>query len=92
MMNERQPRYSKDEHAKRGAALYETRVQPLVEPNHDGRVVAVDVDTGEYEVGDDTLTAAQALLNRVPDAQIWCVRVGRAAVHRFGASLSRSRA
>jgi hypothetical protein len=79
-----QPRYSKDEHARRGTALYEQQVRTQVEAANHGRIVAVDVDTGAFEVADDTLTACQRLLARYPDAQIWCVRIGHSAVHRFG--------
>jgi hypothetical protein len=79
-----QPRYSTEEHARRGAALYEERVRPQVEAGNQGKVVAVDVDTGTFEVAEDTLTASQRLLARCPDAQIWCVRIGYPAVHRFG--------
>lgn len=79
-----QPRYSMDEHARRGDALYEQQVRPQVEDTSRGRVVALDVDTGSFEVADDTLTASRQLLARHPDAQIWCVRVGHPAVHRFG--------
>ena len=79
-----QPRYSKEEHARRGTALYEQQVRPQVEAGNRGRVVALDVDTGAFEVADDTLTAAHRLLARHADAQIWCVRIGHPAVHRFG--------
>jgi len=79
-----QPRYSKDEHARRGTALYEQQVRPQVEAGNHGRIVAIDVDTGAFEVAEDTLTASQRLLARHPDAQIWCVRIGHPAVHRFG--------
>jgi hypothetical protein len=78
------PRYSKEEHARRGAELYEQQVRPLVEPGNQGKIVALDVDTGVFEVADDTLTASRRLLARLPDAQIWCVRIGYPAVHRFG--------
>jgi hypothetical protein len=30
------------------------------------------------------LTAANRLLARCPEAQIWCVKIGYPAVHRFG--------
>jgi hypothetical protein len=83
-MTKRQSRYSKEEHARRGAALYEQRVRPQVEAGNHGKVVALDVDTGAFEVAEDTLTASQRLLARYPDAQIWCVRIGYPAVHRFG--------
>ena len=79
-----QPRYSMDEHVRRGTALYEQQVRPQVEAGNRGRVVALDVDTGSFEVAEDTLTASRQLLARHPDAQIWCVRVGHPAVHRFG--------
>ncbi len=79
-----QPRYSKEEHARRGRALYEQRVRAEVEPDNHGKVVAIDVDTGAFEVAQDTLTASQRLLARQPDAQIWCVRIGYPAVHRLG--------
>ncbi len=81
------PRYSIDEHARRGIALYEQHVRTQVETDNRGRVVALDVDTGSFEVTDDTLAASQRLLARHPDAQIWCVRIGHPAVHRFGSPL-----
>ena len=83
-MHLRQPRYSKEEHAQRGQDLYEHHIRPRVEASHQGKVVAIDVDTGMFEIAEDTLTAAQRLLTRAPDAQIWCVRIGHQGVHRFG--------
>ena len=83
-MTSPQPRYSKDEHARRGTDLYEHKLRPQVEAGNRGRIVALDVDTGAFEIAEDTLTASQRLLARCPNAQIWCVRIGHPAVHRFG--------
>jgi hypothetical protein len=83
-MTTRRPRYSKAEHARRGTDIYEQDVRPRVEPGNRGKIVAIDVDTGAFEVAEDTLTAANRLLARYPDAQIWSVRIGHRAVHRFG--------
>ena len=80
----RQPRYTLEEHARRGGEMYEQRVRPAVEPGNDGKIVAIDVDSGAFEVADTTLEACDRLLLTYPDAQIWCVRIGRRAVHRFG--------
>ncbi len=85
-MGVRQPRYSKEEFARRGQTIYEQRVRPQVEEGNSGRIVAIDVETGEFEVGDDTLTASDQLFARCPDAQPWLVRIGYQAVHRFGHS------
>src|SRR5712691_8484312 len=83
-MHVRQPRYSKEEHARRGAELYEKQVRPQVEAGNHGKIVAIDVDSGDFELADELLTAANRLLSRRPDAQIWFVRIGHRAVHRFG--------
>ena len=85
-MGERQPRYSKEEFARRGQAIYEKRVRPQVEEGNRGKVVAIDVETGEFEMGEDTLAACDRLLARCPDAEPWLVRIGHRAVHRFGHS------
>lgn len=83
-MTVRQPRYSKEEHARLGTAIYEQQVRPAVAAGNDGKIVAIDVDSGAFEVADDTLSASDRLLARCPDAQIWFVRIGRTGVHRFG--------
>ncbi len=83
-MAARQPRYSKEEFAHRGQALYEKRVRPQVERGNRGRIVAIDIETGGFEVGDDAVTASGRLLARCPGAQPWCVRIGRRTMHRFG--------
>lgn len=82
MSNE--PKYSAEEHARRGTELYETVVRPQVEPGNKGKIVALDIETSTFEVADDTLAACHRLLTRSPNAQIWCVRIGYPAVHRFG--------
>jgi hypothetical protein len=87
-----QPHYSKDEHARRGTALYEDQVRSMVEPGNNGKIVALDIDSGDFEVAENRLTASQRLFARHPDAQIWCVRIGHAAVHRFGSHVIAARA
>jgi hypothetical protein len=79
-----QRRYPKDEFARKGDELYERQVRPqLGEHDHD-KFVALDIDTGEYELDEDELTAGDRLRQRLPQAQIWYVRVGSDYLHRFG--------
>jgi hypothetical protein len=82
--HQRQPRYSKEEFARRGHEIYESQVRSQVEEHHRGRIVAIDIESGAFEVGEDSLTAAKQLLVRYPDAQIFGIRIGHRAVHRFG--------
>lgn len=44
-----------------------------------------DIETGMFEVADDTMEAARQLYARIPDAQPWVLRIGYRAIHRFGA-------
>jgi len=86
-MTVRQPRYSKEEFARRGHEIYELRVRPIVEAHQIGNIVAIDIETEAFEVAADSLSAAKQLLRRYPDAQILCIRIGHPAVHRFGYEL-----
>lgn len=80
----RQPRYSKEEFARRGNALYEAQVRACVEDGNHGRVVAIDIETGAFEVADTPIAATDQLYERHPDAQPWVIRIGHQAVYRFG--------
>ena len=80
----RQPRYSKEEFAQRGDELYQTQIRSQVEEGNYGKIVAVDIETGSFELADDTMPAVQQLYARIPDAQPWVIRIGHRAVHRFG--------
>jgi hypothetical protein len=84
-MTVRQPRYSKEEFARRGHEIYESRVRQQVETGNHGKIVAIDIETGAFEVADELLTASKHLLARLPDAQTWFVRIGYPAVDHFGA-------
>jgi len=83
-----QPRYSKEEFARRGDEIYE-RVRPMLEDGNEGRFVAINIETGAYEVDPDELAASDRLLGRIPNAQIWLRRIGSRYAHRFGSFRSR---
>ena len=71
--------YDKDEIARRGKDLYERRVRRKVEAQdaNEGRFLAIDVESGDYEIADDALGAGAGLRRRRPDATVYLMRVGR---------------
>lgn len=83
-------RYSKEEFARRGDAIYARSVQPQLTKADEGRFVAIDIETESFEIADDEFEAGDHLRKRVPGAQIWIVRVGSHAVHRFGGQIRRA--
>jgi hypothetical protein len=83
-MTKRQAPYHPEEHARCGDEIYERSIRPQVEAGNPGKIVAIDIDTGAFEVADGVLTASDRLLARYPNAQPWFIRIGRHAVHHFG--------
>src|SRR6266481_1430581 len=77
-------RYSKEEFARRGDAICEKDILPKLAGKDVGKFLAIDIETGEYEIAADEMKAGDKLLARLPEAQIWMVRIGYAATHRFG--------
>ena len=80
-----------DETVRVGREIYERDIRHKVEKDHVGKVVAIDVDTGYWALGDDTVlpdkdVAGERLKEKQPDAiNILCERVGFRALWGFGA-------
>ena len=83
-MTNTRARYSKEELARRGDAIYDRTIRPVVEAGNKGKFVAIDIETGSFELDADEIAACNRLRARVPDPQTWLVRVGSRYVHRFG--------
>lgn len=80
------PRRSAKEVRRLGEAIYKRRIQAQVENDHSGEIVAIDVDSGKWAIGDTARIAAEKLRARHPVANdVWLVRVGYQALRSFGA-------
>jgi hypothetical protein len=78
---------SDEEFARRGNAIFEDRVRPSVDAEAEAhKFVAIDIETGAYEVNESDVEATDRLVERVPDAdgRIWLRRVGYEHAHRLG--------
>jgi hypothetical protein len=76
-------RYSPEEFAEKGTQIYHQTVLPTLGIEADGKIVALDIETGEFELADTTLAAAAKMFDRLPAAQLWFERVGAQSFHRF---------
>jgi hypothetical protein len=83
-VSSQQPRWSAEETARRGSAIYESKIRSLVEPGNEGKVVAIDIDTEDYAVADTALKASDVLFAKHPDAEIWFVRIGHRELRLIG--------
>ena len=80
------PRYSKEEFARRGDAIYERDIRPHLSAADDGKFVAIDIETGDYEIDSNDFEATERLVTRRPGSQMWLVRVGHRATHHIWSS------
>jgi len=75
--------FTTEEIVQRGKEIYYRDILPLVEAGNEGRVVAIDVRSGEFELADNALTGATRLRARQPDAEIFFMRVGYPTMARI---------
>jgi hypothetical protein len=80
----RQRRHSKEKLAGRGQELYESGIRQQVEAGNEGKTVAIDIETGAFEVEETVMAATDRLFERQPYAQPWTLRIGHDAVYHFG--------
>ncbi len=76
--------FTKDEIGRRAKAVYEARIRAEVEPQFDGKIVAIDVDSGDYEIDDTILAATRRLKERRPAGTFFALRVGFEAAYALG--------
>ncbi len=74
--------------AERTAALakayYDQHLRAIVEPEHHGKFLVLNVETGNYEIDRDELAAIKRAVAKDPDAHRFLFRVGYAAAHWTG--------
>jgi hypothetical protein len=73
-----------DELAALGGSIFDRQVRPSLRPEDDGKFVAIDVETGDYEMDEDDYAAVARLRSRKPAADVWLMRVGYPAAYRIG--------
>ena len=78
------PRRNLDELASLGGNIFDRQVRPALRPEDDGKFVAIDVETGDYEIDEDDYTAVARLQSRKPTADIWLMCAGYPTTCRIG--------
>lgn len=71
------PRRSPEEVARIGQEIYERCVKPLLKPEDDGKYVAIDIMSEEYEIDINEWEAIARLRDRGQVPQIWLVGIGK---------------
>lgn len=80
--------YSQGSIAARGEEIYHQRLREKVESNHKGKFLTIDIETGNYEIDADEVVSSMRLLEKHPEAVLYCLRIGFPAAHRIGFKIS----
>jgi hypothetical protein len=76
--------------ARRGQDLYNRSIRTQVETrDNNGKIIAIDLTTGNYEIDDNLLAATDRLQSQFPEAIIWAERIGFNAVYAVGGTLTK---
>jgi hypothetical protein len=77
---------SKDEIVDRGEAIYQQSIRSEVEADERniGKVLVLDIQSGDYEIDKVGLTAAHRLRARRPEAVLYGLRIGYDAMYALG--------
>ena len=66
-----------------GKSIYEKDILPRMIPEDKGKMVVIDVYSGDYEIDRHSLSARDRLIERRPDAIVYIGRVGYPTAHRM---------
>lgn len=82
------PRYTSEELASLGEAVFEREIAEQLRGQNLRHFVAIEVDSGDYEVDAQAIQATRRLSERHPGAVFWVRRVGSSISHSFGPRLT----
>jgi hypothetical protein len=64
----------------RGKEIYQS-IKEELEPKHKGEIIAIEVDSGDYFLGETVIEAGTKAREKYPDKVFYFVRVGFPAVY-----------
>ncbi|HEV7517209.1 MAG TPA: hypothetical protein VGR07_12980 [Thermoanaerobaculia bacterium] len=77
-------RYSTAEIDERGQALYESDIRDKLDTSARGKFLVLDIETGDYEIDSDELSALKRARSKHPDAALYLLRIGHPTAYRMG--------
>lgn len=81
---------SREEVARRAKQLYESSIRQNVELEENiGKMVIIDIETGDYEIDETGLKASRRLRKKYPNARLFGIRIGYNVAVSFSGVMER---
>src|SRR5947209_18299919 len=84
-MNTARTQYTNEEIGQLAEQIYRRSIRDKVMPQHKGKFLILDIESGDYEVDEDDLRAYHVLRARRPIGVFFAFRIGYRSVEQFGA-------
>ena len=84
MMLTAHPKFTNKQISQRAHEIYNRSLRNLLEPGQIGRYVVINIETGEYEVGDHYFDSLQLMRSRDKNAALHVLRIGYPAAIFIG--------
>ncbi|MGO8671987.1 MAG: hypothetical protein ACLQVD_11550 [Capsulimonadaceae bacterium] len=79
------PEYGSEDIVKRGEWIYQQKIRtPDVVREYAGKYLAIDVESGDYEIAEDELAASDRTIEKHPGAAVYVLRIGHSGVAKLG--------
>ena len=76
--------FSSEEIAERGQALFEREIRSQLDASARGKFLALDIETGLFEIDADERAALKRARAKHPDAALYLIRIGHPTAYRLG--------
>lgn len=76
------PKHSTKENVRLGEKVY-SRIKAQLEPRHSGKYIAIEVDSGDYFVDEDSTKALLKARRKHPQAIFYLARIGHRAAYKM---------
>lgn len=73
---------NREEFGSKGEEIYKL-IKPQLEPEHKGEIAAIEVESGDYFLGETVMEAGRKAKEKYPHKVFYFVRIGYPVVHTF---------
>lgn len=80
-------RYTKEEIGRIGEEIYRRNIRQKVMPQHKGKFLVLDIESGDYEMGEDDLSTEEILRARRPYGVFFGLRIGYTTAYTLGGTM-----
>jgi hypothetical protein len=76
-----------EEIRQRAEDLYRREIRAKVMPQHKGKFLVVDIESGDYEIDEDDLSASEILQARHPEGILFGMRIGYKSAYTLNGTM-----